>query len=75
MLTLFEHEAKPFRWEDRDMSLLQRMRDNIGSDALRATVKGKSKVLQAAQYVGVVRLRNQTIQILPKIYRSSEESH
>lgn len=72
--TLFEHEAKPFNWTDRDLLLLDRMRNEIGSEVIRATVRRREKVIQASQYVGVVRLRNRTIQILPKIYRSDEDA-
>jgi len=71
-LTLFEHESKPFDWDNRHCALLERMRVAYGSDVLRAAVRGRTKTLQAAQYVGVVRLGNRTIQILPKIYQLSE---
>lgn len=71
-LTLFEHSSKPFDWNDRHCALLERMRGAFGSDVLRPIVQGRTRKLQAAQYVGVVRLRNRTIQILPKIYQLSE---
>jgi 5-methylcytosine-specific restriction enzyme subunit McrC len=74
-LTLFEHEATKFNWTDRDCSLLERMRSAVGAEILRATVRGGVRVIQAAQHVGVVRLRNRTIQILPKIYRASEAAN
>lgn len=70
--TLFEHEAKKFNWKDRDCALIERMRNEIGSEILRPTVRGGIRVIQAAQHVGVIRLRNCTLQILPKIYQSSE---
>jgi hypothetical protein len=72
--TLFEHEAKPFNWTDRDLLLLDRMRNEVGADVISATMRRRDKVIQASQYVGVVRLRNRTIQILPKIYRSDEDA-
>lgn len=71
-LTLFEHTSKPFDWNERHCALLERMREDFGSDVLRAIAQGRTKKIQAAQYVGVVRLGSRTIQILPKIYRSSE---
>lgn len=71
-LTLFEHEAKPFDWTERDLALLDQMRMSAGAEILRPTVRGRVRVIQAAQHVGVVRLRNRTIQILPKIYQLSE---
>jgi 5-methylcytosine-specific restriction enzyme subunit McrC len=71
-LTLFEHETKPFEWTERDLVLLDQMRSTAGAEILRPTVRGRARAIQAAQHVGVVRLRNRTIQILPKIYRPSE---
>jgi len=71
-LTLFEHESTPFDWDARHCALLERMRGAFGSDVLRPIVQGRTKKLQAAQYVGVVRLGNRTVQILPKIYQLSE---
>src|SRR5690242_17722866 len=71
-VTIFEHTAESFEWNERHCALLERMREDFGSEVLRAIVQGRTKKLQAAQYVGVVRLGNRTIQILPKIYQSSE---
>ena len=73
-LTLFEHETQEFSWTDRDCALLERLRIALHADVLRATVRGGKRAIQAAQHVGVVRLRNRTIQILPKIYQSQEAS-
>lgn len=71
-LSLFEHESKPFPWDERDVAALERMRAAAGADVLRATSARGEKFLQAAQHVGVVRLRKRTIQILPKIDYSAE---
>jgi 5-methylcytosine-specific restriction enzyme subunit McrC len=71
-LTIFEHEAKPLEWTDRDLVLLDQMRSSAGAEILRPTVRGRVRHIQAAQHVGVVRLRSRTIQILPKIYRLGE---
>jgi 5-methylcytosine-specific restriction enzyme subunit McrC len=71
-LTLFEHESKPFEWTDRDLLLLDQMRLSAGAEILRPTVRGRVRHIQAAQHVGVVRLRDRTIQILPKVYQLSE---
>jgi 5-methylcytosine-specific restriction enzyme subunit McrC len=70
-LTLFEHEAKPFSWTERDLTLLDQMRASSGAEILRASVRARVRTIQAAQHVGVVRLRNRTIQILPKLYRAN----
>ncbi|MGI8732798.1 MAG: McrC family protein [Pyrinomonadaceae bacterium] len=71
-LTLFEHESKAFPWTDRDLALLERMRQATGADVLRAIVRGGKRAIQAAQHVGVIRLGNRTIQVLPKIYQARE---
>jgi 5-methylcytosine-specific restriction enzyme subunit McrC len=71
-LTLFEHETKSFAWKDSDLALLERMRKASGADVLRATTRNGKRAIQAAQHVGVVRLGNKSIQILPKIYQSYE---
>jgi 5-methylcytosine-specific restriction enzyme subunit McrC len=73
-LTLFEHESKSFAWTDRDCAVLERMRLEVGTEVLRPTVRRGTKAIQAAQHVGVFRLRNRTVQVLPKIYRASEGS-
>ncbi len=71
-ITLFEH-GKTGGWTDRDLSLLERLNHVNGADVLRATVDKQERVLRATHYVGVVRLGKRTIQILPKIYRATDE--
>lgn len=68
-ITLFEHEAVPFAWADHHLARFERLRAAVGADVLRPTVLRGHHFLQATQFVGVVRLGNDTIQILPKIYR------
>src|SRR5215204_6028469 len=70
--TLFEHESKAFAWTNRDLALLERIRLATGADVLRATVRHGKRAVQAMQHVGVVRLGNRTIQVLPKIYRTRD---
>jgi len=72
VITLFEHESRPFDWQDRDLAAIDRLNRYTGTDILRATVRGRQKEVKAAQHVGVVRLGHRTLQILPKIYRSPE---
>jgi 5-methylcytosine-specific restriction enzyme subunit McrC len=48
------------------------MRNALGAEVLRSTVRNGRKVIQAAQHVGIIRLGSRTIQVLPKIYRSEE---
>ncbi|MCC6446642.1 MAG: hypothetical protein IT210_24715, partial [Armatimonadetes bacterium] len=52
---------------------MEALRQKVGADVLRPTVRAGKRVLQAAQHAGVLRLRNRTIQILPKIYLSSDK--
>lgn len=46
-LTLFEHEVKSFEWTDRDCARLEQMRNSLGTEVLRATVRNGKKVIQA----------------------------
>lgn len=71
-LTIFEHESKEFPWTDRDLALIERLRQSTGTDVLKATVRHGKRAIQALQQVGVVRLGNRTIQILPKIYQARD---
>jgi len=71
--TLFEYETKEFSWTDRHLAALERLNRVARGDVLRPTVSGSKHALQAAQYVGVVRLGNYTIQILPKMYRNTTD--
>lgn len=75
-LTLFEHEyTAGFNWTYGELAALEQMNKSIGVPLLRPTVRAGKLELQAAQHVGVVRLGNRTIQILPKIYRPGEASN
>lgn len=65
---LFEHESKSFEWTRSDLVRLARLNDTLGYEALRLSVKGGQHVVQATQFVGVVRLGRHTIQVLPKIH-------
>ncbi|CAN5142160.1 McrC family protein [soil metagenome] len=72
-LTLFEHEYTcGFNWSDRDLTRLARLNAALGIEVLRPAVRAGCRELQAAQYVGVVRFGERTLQVLPKIYRSIE---
>jgi 5-methylcytosine-specific restriction enzyme subunit McrC len=75
MLTLFEHESRIFNWTDKDYAALERLRKEIGVEILRPGLRNGQRVLQAAQHVGVVRLNGRTVQVLPKIYRSSKDAN
>ncbi len=73
MLTLFEHQTAPFAWDQRRFHALARLNRAQGDDILRAVLgRDGQPAVQATQFVGVVRLGRETIQILPKIYRHEE---
>jgi 5-methylcytosine-specific restriction enzyme subunit McrC len=71
LLTLFEHEfSPPFDWTDADLTALDRLRTLVGADVLRPAFRNGHKVLQGAQFVGVLRLSGgRTVQVLPKMFR------
>jgi 5-methylcytosine-specific restriction enzyme subunit McrC len=70
-ITLFEHDTEDFDWTDKEFSVLDRLAQKAGAELLRPAVRGGTKVLVATQHVGVFRLGNRTVQVLPKIYQSS----
>jgi 5-methylcytosine-specific restriction enzyme subunit McrC len=72
-VTLFEHECTSgFGWTDRDLAALERLSRAAGAELLRPVVRGRARELRATQHVGVFRLGNRTVQVLPKIYQSGE---
>jgi 5-methylcytosine-specific restriction enzyme subunit McrC len=72
-ITLFEHGCTSgFDWKDRDLVVLQRLNRRAGVEMLRPEVKDGKQELRAAQHVGVFRLGNRTVQVLPKIHQSGE---
>lgn len=74
LLSIYEHQAVAYEWSEDDVASLERLRRTAGADILRAVVSRGRKCLQAAQYVGVVRLGQRCFQILPKIYRADATS-
>jgi 5-methylcytosine-specific restriction enzyme subunit McrC len=69
-LTLVEYGEVEFAWDARDLAAIAHANRLSGVEVLRAGVNGVRKVLQARQYVGVLRLagsRPYTVQILPRI--------
>lgn len=75
MLTLFEHEQQNCALTARDVALLDQLQQRQSEQVLRHTPRRSGGwLLRAGQYVGVVRLGGQTIQILPKIYQSAESA-
>lgn len=69
-MTLFEHEPTPFDWSDAHLAALSRLRERVGPDVLTADFHQGKKVLRAGSFVGVVRLGDRTVELLPKLFRS-----
>lgn len=70
-LTLFEHQSIDYPWIDADLAAMEHLNAAFGAEILRAGISRQGrKTLHAGHHVGVVYLRNQVVQILPKIHRS-----
>ena len=74
LITLFEHETIPWAWTDRDLDRIEKLNRASGVELLKPTVSLGSRCLQSSSQVGVIRLGQQTIQVLPKIYRDESYS-
>lgn len=68
-ITIFEHETQKYKWDDNLVLAIERLNHTLGDTVVRATESHGEKVLQAHQYVGMVSVGGQAIQILPKIHR------
>ena len=68
LVTLFEYESMDI--SDRyELKCLERLSKATGIEILKPLVRNGQLKFQARQYVGVLRLGQRTIQILPKIHR------
>lgn len=71
VVTIFEHESTTsFCWTPREFAALDRLNRIAGTELLHPVVRAGVQELRATQHVGVFRLGERTIQVLPKIYRS-----
>ncbi len=70
-LLAFEHDFIPFDWTDRHLAALDRLNRSAGGEVLGPVVQGRQHGFRSAQFVGLIRLEGQTIEILPKLYRGS----
>jgi len=71
-LTLFEHETQAWAMTPAQLALLNQLQHRLNENVLQPVYRAGAWSLRAGQYVGVIRLGAQSIQILPKIYRSAE---
>ena len=72
--TLFEHETQTCQLDDRQLALLDQLQQRLPEKVLQPVYRAGGWALRASQYVGVIRVGNATIQILPKIYQSSSSA-
>ena len=71
--TLFEHEVLEDA-TDREVRAIAQLLKTTDTHVLSPIVRRGKVCFQAKQFVGVIRLGTRTIQILPKIYRSTERT-
>ena len=71
ILTLFEYEVTD-TLTDRDIRILNRLSRTAGQEILKPIIRQGQVCFQARQFVGIVRLGNRTLQILPKMHRGEE---
>lgn len=71
ILTLFEYERKPYPLTAHQLALLDQMQRRRSEPIIQPVYHAGTWHLRAGSHVGVVRLGAQTVQILPKIYRSA----
>lgn len=73
--TLFEHETtRGFNCTPRDVEALAILNQRLGVEVLKPVfVRGVAE-LKAQNHVGLIRLGRRSIQILPKMYRSTSAS-
>jgi len=71
ILTLFEYEWTD-ALNDREIRLLSKLSRTGGIEILKPFIRQEKTYFQARQYVGILRLGQRTIQILPKFHRSSD---
>ena len=71
VITLFEYETTD-QLDSQELIQLSRLSRRTGIEILRPSLRDGKTCFQARQYVGTIRLGHRTIQILPKIYSSSD---
>ena len=72
-LSLFEYDlSNGFNWTDREQEAIAKLEKIIGDRLFDLTIHNGNRELKARQYVGVFRLGDRTVEVLPKMYRSSD---
>ena len=68
-ITLFEYDAID-TLSEQEVRSIARLSKSIGIEILKPIIRQGQVCFQARQFVGIVRLGNRTLQILPKVHRS-----
>jgi len=72
-LSLFEYElSNGFEWTEREQKEIAKLEKIIGDRLFDLTIYNGKLAIKARQYVGVFRLGDRTVEVLPKMYRSSD---
>ena len=72
-LALFEYELSyGFDWTDQEQDAIASLGTVIGDLPLETVIHNDKRELKARQYVGVFRLGDRTVQVLPKMYQSKD---
>ena len=72
-LALFEYALScGFDWTDQEQAAIADLGKVIGDQPLETVIHNGKRELKARQYVGVFRLGDRTVQVLPKMYRSND---
>jgi 5-methylcytosine-specific restriction enzyme subunit McrC len=72
-LSLFEYDlSNGFNWTDREQEAIAKLEKIIGDRLFDLIIHNGDRELKARQYVGVFRLGDRTVEVLPKMYRSSD---
>jgi len=74
LLTYFEYEILD-SLSEREARAVTRLSQSMGVDILKPVLRQGKACFQARQFVGVLRLGQRTLQILPKIHQSLERHH
>jgi len=67
----FEHDFIPYDWTDSHLASLAHLNRSTGGEVLSPVVQGRQRGFRTAQFVGLIRLEGETIEVLPKLYRGS----
>lgn len=68
----FEHDFIEYPWSDRQIAGLERLNSIYEKEVLKISIRNGKIAVKATQYVGMFRVGDLTIQVLPKMYRAGD---